>query len=66
MPNERELEQRWPAIPWREPMRCHLPGASGLACRYCILQFGLKGGETDGLFTTSEAFREHLEKEHPQ
>lgn len=63
--NDRQLEQHLPAQPWREPILSPTSGGMMLICRYCVARYGLRGGDTERCFHTSEAFREHIEKEHP-
>lgn len=61
---EAELEQTFPEIPWREPLPVTTPGASGLACRFCIALYGLKGSNVGRLPQTAEEFAEHMEALH--
>jgi len=64
---DHELEQRFPTIDWREPIRVQrMDGIVRYACRFCIAQRGLKAQELESQFISPEAVVEHIEREHPQ
>lgn len=60
MTNLEKYEQRFPTIAWREPAQVRMPDASGLACRVCIAEVGLRADQTERLFTTREDFDSHF------
>ncbi len=63
---EAELEQRFPAIPWRESLPiCTTAGESGLACRLCVAMYGLHARDVSRLPQTREEFDAHLALMHP-
>jgi hypothetical protein len=59
-----EWEERFPWIEWREPVRVTSPLGSGLACRACIAELGLSGGEIPDLPQTRLAWEQHMEEIH--
>lgn len=60
-----QLEEQWPTIKWREPLRVTAVNVSGYACRVCIAREGLKGSELhERLFATAEECSRHLWREH--
>jgi hypothetical protein len=62
---ETELRQRFPSIPWREPIAIRVTiGAWGLACRICIAQRGLRADQVSDLPKTPEAHARHLAEAH--
>lgn len=72
-----QREAQYPSIRWREPqaitivqwdrevtpMRC-TGEIRGFVCRICVAEVGLKGWDTDRVFDTPEACREHIREEH--
>lgn len=61
-----DLENRFPSLPWREPIRVQrIDGLVRYACRFCIAQKGLKAKELEHQFQTPEAVTEHIQREHP-
>lgn len=64
--SDRQLEKHLPAQPWRDPIMAPTSRGMELVCRYCLARSGLHGGDTERSFSTSEAFRAHMSKEHPQ
>jgi len=64
---EKELEESFPAIAWREPLPVTIPGiGSGLACRLCIAMYGLAGKNVKQLPQTSQEFDEHMALLHAE
>jgi len=60
------LRLLFPSIKWDEPVLITLlEGGSGYACRYCIVQRGLKGQEVMGLPKDPEDVRRHIKDWHP-
>jgi hypothetical protein len=56
-----QLERRWPAIAWREPIHVErTDGAEGWACRVCIANVGLMARDIDKLWRSPDEVREHL------
>lgn len=62
--SEEELDSAYPSIKWREPLPVTCGDSTGLACRICIADKGLKGRDVDDLPKTAEEFQQHLKAEH--
>lgn len=56
------LVERWPAIPWTEPLKVN---GVHFACRLCIARYGLKGHSVIDLPTDATEVREHILACHP-
>ena len=59
------FEQRWPTIPWREPINvCGWThdgvAISRFACRICLALNGLKGQDVERLPTRLEEIQRHI------
>jgi hypothetical protein len=64
---DREIEQRFPDLPWRTPLLVSTRVHVVIACRLCAARLGLKAeaGEIRGVvFTTIEAFSAHMAEAH--
>jgi hypothetical protein len=62
---DRELEQTFPSIEWRKPIRVErTDGLTRYACRFCIARRGLKARELESEFTSEEAVLAHVAAEH--
>ena len=63
---ERQLEQSYPQIRWREPVEVRVTGGKihGLGCRFCIAQVGLKAADVAGLPHNKEEFEKHMREVH--
>lgn len=61
---DHDLEQRYPVIPWREPIRVALGNGMHFGCRFCIALHGLKGSDVDKLPTDSDSVRRHIKECH--
>lgn len=63
---DRQLEEQFDEIPWREAMPVKLAGGvSRLCCRYCIANHGLRAADVGRVgFATKAEFEEHLRREH--
>lgn len=64
-----ELEQRFPEIPWREPVAIRVGEIETWACRVCIANVGLRGqdvldGTAASAFETRGEFMAHWQDEH--
>ena len=60
-----QLEQRYPAIPWREPMQVKVMGEPmRFACRVCIALSGLTSAQVRHQFTSEETIRQHIATVH--
>jgi hypothetical protein len=56
-----ELEHRWPAVEWSEPVPIQVAsGATGLGCRVCIANDGVKAKDVTKLPQTREQWDEHF------
>jgi hypothetical protein len=72
MIDEGELRQRFPEIPWDQPVRLVVTGGEGTsyygwACRYCIATHGLRASDapsSEYVFQTREDALDHVEKVH--
>lgn len=66
--SETELEQRFPAIPWRSPLLMQAMDSEvfGFACRYCIAQRGFKADEIAALPKTEAEVIAHIREAHSQ
>jgi len=62
---EEQLEQKFPRIKWREPLRVASPQGVGLACRFCIARVGLKAPDIPALPQTIHEFHSHMRTYHP-
>lgn len=61
-----DWETRFPFIPWREPIRVTVPGlGSGLGCRICIAERGMRGVDVMRLPRTEAEHAAHMQQEHP-
>lgn len=58
---EQMLLDRWPMIPWLEPISVN----GRYACRLCIAQYGLKAADIGSLPTTPDDVLAHLFVCHP-
>jgi hypothetical protein len=66
--SDAELMARWPDVPWRRalPVSSLERPVKGLACRFCVARFGLKGAEIGNLPQTEDDFIRHMLQYHPE
>lgn len=65
--SDRDLELAHPEIPWRSALpvtSLEDPSVRGLACRFCIARFGLRGTDVNKLPQTEEAWLTHMARYH--
>lgn len=63
-----ELQARFPEVPWRRSLPVTSlddPQVQGLACRFCIARFGLKGCQIGRLPQSEDDFIRHMLQFHP-
>lgn len=61
------IEQRFPGIPWRQPIAISVGNTTKLVCRLCIMAYGLKAAEINHIpyaFNTEEEWQDHMQREH--
>jgi hypothetical protein len=63
-PSLQALEATYPTIAWREPVKVVMQEGSGLGCRVCIAQRGLRGDEPERLFVTRADYDAHFAQSH--
>jgi hypothetical protein len=61
---DKQLEEQFPEIPWRQPLYVEMPDGDGLACRFCVGLYGLKGSDVDRLYKTRLGWLEHMVSFH--
>jgi hypothetical protein len=65
---ERDLERRFPSIPWRTPISLGtlVPHSktTDFGCRYCIAMNGLRVADFTSHPQNAEEFKKHLRIEH--
>lgn len=67
MISEDDLMVMAPEIPWRKPLPAsNMAGDSGLACRICIAQRGIRGADIATFPKTVEEFNKHMAEAHPR
>lgn len=59
-----QLFERYPFVPWREPLPVQTEDACGFGCRICIALRGLKGADVGELPQTMEEFALHMKTAH--
>lgn len=61
---EKALEQKFPHIDWRKPLRMASLYGTGLACRFCIAQQGIKAADIPHLPQNIAEFHQHMKEYH--
>ncbi len=62
---EKQLEDRWPLIKWRQPIAVTVMGQDRhYVCRFCIALHGLHAKDVGRWPRTPELFHQHLREEH--
>jgi hypothetical protein len=61
---DREMERRYPWIPWRTPVTVIAGGLTRLGCRFCIARYGLKAVDVKELPETAAQFDVHKRCKH--
>ena len=69
MIDEGTLRERFPEIPWDQPVKVSVIGfgPGRWVCRYCIALHGLRGDEINDsafVFDTREETLDHIERDH--
>lgn len=65
--DEGTLRERFPEIPWDQPVRVSVLDVTYFVCRYCIATYGLKGSEienTEHAFYSRRHALDHIERAH--
>ena len=64
MITDSELEEKFPQIDWRSPLKIFTPSHRGIACRYCLAKYGLREMEVGGLPQNMDEWELHMKREH--
>jgi hypothetical protein len=62
---EEQLEERFPKIEWRLPIRMAAPQGTGLGCRFCIARYGIAARQIPALPQNIAEFHAHMRDNHP-